>query len=75
VAHHLESRIGANAVEVRECAGDEIIDADDVMSLREKPFAQMRTDESPTAGDQCARHPRSSPDWRSLLDNENRIAS
>jgi hypothetical protein len=40
--------------DVPQVAGDEVIDADDLVAFGEKSFAQVRTDEAGSAGDEGA---------------------
>jgi len=41
-------------VDVGRVAGDEVIEANDIMSLGQESFAQMRADEPGAAGDEGA---------------------
>ena len=50
--HDLEARIGQQMLDVLPPAGIEIIDAKHLVAVGEKPFAEMRADESRTSGDE-----------------------
>src|SRR5438552_8680989 len=47
-------RVGAQTLDVRQDAGDEVIDADDFVATLEKAFAQVRTNEAGAAGNDRA---------------------
>jgi hypothetical protein len=50
VPDYLEARIGSQVLDVGFPAGEEIIKADDLVTLVDQAFAQMRTQESGSAG-------------------------
>jgi hypothetical protein len=52
VSDERESGIVAELVEVRERAGDEIIDADNFVAFFEKSFAKVGTNETTATGNQ-----------------------
>ena len=54
VPDELELRVGAEVVEVRQVAGDHVIDGDDVVPFGQEPLAEVRADEPGSAGDEGA---------------------
>src|SRR5947209_11399828 len=61
VSDEAKLRVVAEAVEVAELAGDEVIDANDLVPFGEEALAQVRTDEAAAAGNQGAQ--RRSSNW------------
>ena len=41
-------------LDVGRAAGDEVVDADDLVALRQEALAQVRADEARPAGDDCS---------------------
>ena len=51
VAHQLEARVVEQMRDVALGAGEEVVDADDVVAAFEQPVAQMRAEKAGAAGD------------------------
>ena len=59
LAHKSEAIVSAKTSNVRSRSGRLVVDTEDIPSLIEKVLAQMRSEESSTARDQCShRRPR-----------------
>jgi hypothetical protein len=54
VAHQLEARMADQVLDVALGAGEEVIDADDVVPLGNEAVTQVRTEEAGASGDQDA---------------------
>ena len=54
MAHQLEARMSQERRDIAARSGEEIVDAEYVVSPRDQAFAQMRADEAGSAGDQYA---------------------
>ena len=52
MAHELELRIAEEVGDVLPAGGEEVVDAQDLVSPREQPLAQVRSDEPGAPGDQ-----------------------
>ena len=52
VAHQLEARMGQQMLDVVLAAGEEVVDADDVVAFRNQAIAKVRTEEPGAAGDE-----------------------
>jgi hypothetical protein len=50
VAHELEARAGTQRVDVVAGAGEEVVDAQDVVPLTDQPLAQMGPEEAGPPG-------------------------
>jgi hypothetical protein len=55
VSQYLEARIGQQMFDVLPPPGVIIVDAKNLVACGEKPFTQMRTNESRAARDECTR--------------------
>ncbi len=56
VAHELEQRVADEVGDVLPAGGEEVVDAQDLVSPRQQPLAQVRSDEPGAAGDQYPFH-------------------
>jgi hypothetical protein len=56
VPHQLEAGVIDEVRDVVLVAGEEIVDAEDVVALRQQAFAKMRTQEAGPSGDQDSFH-------------------
>ena len=56
VAHELEQGVRAEVGDVLPAGGEEVVDAQDLVSPRQQPLAQVRSDEPGAAGNQNPFH-------------------
>jgi hypothetical protein len=52
VVHELKPRVAFQVLQVAEMAGEEIVEADHLVSGRDERFTEMRAEETSAAGDE-----------------------
>ena len=63
MAHQFKAGIANQVLDIHLATGEEVVQADDVMSLSDESFAEVGTKESGSAGNEDAHGRKAKSDW------------